>query len=414
MGMGGCKRQNIAIVGGSVAGTMAGILLSRAGHDVAIYERSQTGLTGRGGGVTTSRTVLEQMKAADILDADFPSAPYAELQLSKITDDTRRFGHSPLRLPLDMRCVHWSGMWENMRKRIPDSLYHNGMQVTAAEHHGDGARLTFSDQTTRDADLVLFADGYNSLGRRIMYPDAALVYRGYTVWRGVVPERDIEPSAQLRIHPRFSLKQKAGSFISYLIPNRAGSVEPGDRLFNWACYFPLAADELSEFMYDRHGAPRVGSIPAGYMREEQDSALKAMIRDNLPDYYADVVSRSTDNQIQQIYTCDIPAYAVGRLCLMGDAGAMVPPLTGAGVFKGFTNARDLTAALERDLSLADALRDWSDRQTQVANSMLAMGHDMEDAFIWNTIDLATESPEACAAWFKKSVKIAREFSYFAT
>ena len=105
MGMGGCKRQNIAIVGGSVAGTMAGILLSRAGHDVAIYERSQTGLTGRGGGVTTSRTVLEQMKAADILDADFPSAPYAELQLSKITDDTRPFffikiSERPLPLPL--------------------------------------------------------------------------------------------------------------------------------------------------------------------------------------------------------------------------------------------------------------------------------------------------------------------------
>jgi hypothetical protein len=38
---------------------------------------------------------------------------------------------------------------------------------------------------------------------------------------------------------------------------------------------------------------------------------------------------------------------------------------------------------------------------------------MENAFIWDTIDLATETPEACAAWFDRSITIAKEFSYFA-
>ena len=411
--MGGTKRQNIAIVGGSIAGAMAGILLSRAGHDVAIYERSRQGLVGRGGGVTTSRRVLGQMKDADILDADFPSAPYSELQLSKVTDQTRRFGHSPLRLPLDMRCVHWSGMWENMRKRLPDQIYHNGTTVTGARDDGTHVVLNFADGSQVTADLVIFADGYNSFGRQLMFPEVALQYRGYTVWRGVVPEAEIEQVAQLAIHPRFSLKNQQGSFISYLIPNRAGREARGERQFNWACYFPLAEKELAEFMIDKDGKARSGSIPAGFMRPEQDAALKEMIRANLPEYYAEVVCRSTDNQIQQIYTSEVPAYAKGRMCLMGDAGAMVPPLTGAGVFKGFTNARDLALGLEEDSPLPDVLAKWSDTQTRIANSMLAMGYDMENAFIWNTIDLGVESPEACAAWFEQSVNVAKEFSYFA-
>ena len=411
--MGNSERRRIAIVGGSIAGAMAGIVLSRAGHDVAIYERSQKGLVGRGGGVTTSRTVLGQLKDADILDADFPSAPYSELQLSKITDTTRKFGHCPLTLALDMRCVHWSGMWENMRKRIPDEIYYNDRQLTEARHVDDGVELQFSDEVKKHADLVLFADGYNSLGRRIVFPDIDLQYRGYTVWRGVVPESEIEQVDQLDIHPRFSLKNQPGSFISYMIPSREGSTDRGDRLFNWACYFPLPEDDLAEFMVDNRGKPRVGTIPAGCMRDEQDQSLKKMIRENLPEFYSDIVGRSTNNQIQQIYTSDIPAYRNGRMCLMGDAGIMVPPLTGAGVFKGFRNAQDLSEGLEQDAPLEQILSDWSGRQTSIAKSMLNMGHDMEKAFIWNTIDLGTASPADCVAWFDKSVNIAKEFSYFA-
>lgn len=405
--------QKIAIVGGSLSGAMAGILLARAGHDVAIYERSRRGLVGRGGGVTTSKTVLNWMKSKDILDADFPSAPYSELQLSKKTEAEQEFGRCPLTLRLDMHCVHWSGMWENMRKRIPDATYHNDMTLADAAEVGDQVELRFTDGSVRAADLVLFADGYNSFGRRLLFPDHALQYRGYTVWRGVVPEADIAQTPQLDIHPRFSLATQKGSFISYMIPSRDGANGPGERQFNWACYFPLPEDQLADFMIDNEGNARNGTIPAGAMRADQDAALGEMIRQNLPDYYADIVTRSRDNQIQQIYTTDIPAYRKGRMCLMGDAGVMVPPLTGAGVFKGFTNALDLVASLDQDLSIDDALSMWSDQQLKTARSMLRMGFDMEDAFIWNTIDLATESPEACAAWFDKSVQIAEEFSYFA-
>lgn len=404
---------NIAIIGGSLSGCMAAILLLKAGHQVTVYERSKKGLVGRGGGVTTTRRVLDRMSEAGLIDADFPSARYTELQMTKATATADVFGRCPLTLPLDMNCVHWSGLWENLRKRVPDTNYRHNVTLKTAQDHGDHVALEFEGVDSQHADLVLFADGYNSLGRRIIFPQVELTYRGYTVWRGVVPESEIDQVPQLAVHPRLSLKTRPGSFISYMIPQRNGAAAVGERLFNWACYFPLSEQQLTDFMVDNQGAKRVGTIPAGAMRSDQDAALKAMISRELPRFYADIVAKSEDNQIQQIYTSELDAYGKGRMCLLGDAGVMVPPLTGAGVYKGFTNALQLVDALASEMPLRQALDSWSAEQARSARSIMAMGMDMERAFIWDTIDLAAETPKACAAWFEKSIKISSEYSYFA-
>jgi 2-polyprenyl-6-methoxyphenol hydroxylase-like FAD-dependent oxidoreductase len=43
------KSLKVGIVGGSIAGCSAAILMSRAGHDVTVFERSRGVLQGRGG-----------------------------------------------------------------------------------------------------------------------------------------------------------------------------------------------------------------------------------------------------------------------------------------------------------------------------------------------------------------------------
>nr|WP_308917121.1 hypothetical protein [Jannaschia sp. LMIT008] len=393
---------------------MAAVSLRRAGHDVTVYERSRAGLVGRGGGVTTSRAVLDGLKGQGLIDRDFPSAPYTEILLSKAVGPDDRYGRCPLRLPLAMHCLHWSGLWENIRKRVPDDAYHNGMALDRAEDTGDSVMLSFEDGTRARADLVCFADGYASQGRRAMFPQTALVYRDYLVWRGVVSEADIGTDPILEQHPRISLRDGRGSFISYVIHDRDGSLHPGRRLVNWAVYLDLPEAELDDFMIDAAGRARTGTIPAGHMRPEQDAALKDRMRRALPTYFADMAAASRDNQIQLIYTARPPAYRKGRMCLLGDAGAMVPPLTGAGLFKGYENATGLGRALSGDgpSDLDAALDGWSDRQMVLADAMLEMGHQMERAFLYDTIDLATAGEAEARAWFDDALRIAPEFSYF--
>ncbi|WP_306259242.1 FAD-dependent monooxygenase [Pararhizobium sp. IMCC21322] len=404
----------IAIIGGSIAGCTAAILMRKAGHQVEIFERSKRGLIGRGGGVTTTSDMLRQLAELDIIDEDFPSSPYSELHMSKVSDEDGDLGRCPLIRALDMNCVHWSGLWENMRKRIPDDIYKRGYELVSAENRDDDVVLQFQNGEIVTADLVLFADGYNSLGRKLMFPEIGLEYRGYSVWRGVVPESEIENGDQLSIHPRFSFRDQQGSFICYMIPDRDGSNEIGERQFNWACYLPVADAELAWFMTDKDGKQRTGTISAGSMRQDQDDELKALAKAQLPAYYSKIIGQSQNNQLQQIYTSQLPAYRKGRMCLIGDAGIMVQPLTGAGVFKLFSNARDLAHAITENSDLETALEGWSVEQTRIANSILSMGLDMEQAFIWNTIDLAKADPQECERWFDRSINIAKEYSYFAT
>ena len=57
------KRLRIRIVGGSLAGLFAGILLQRDGHDVKIYERSPSGLAGRGAGLVGQHDLFRILRA---------------------------------------------------------------------------------------------------------------------------------------------------------------------------------------------------------------------------------------------------------------------------------------------------------------------------------------------------------------
>ena len=56
------KPLRIRIVGGSLAGLFAGILLQKAGHDVKIYERSISGLGGRGAGLVGQHDLLRILR----------------------------------------------------------------------------------------------------------------------------------------------------------------------------------------------------------------------------------------------------------------------------------------------------------------------------------------------------------------
>lgn len=407
--------MKIGIIGGSIAGCMAAIVLGRAGHEVEVFERSKSGLIGRGGGVTTSRKVLNELIENDILDKGFPASPFSELKMCKRTADASYVGRNPLTKAIDMHCVHWSGLWENMFKRVPSQVYLRGKTLIHAEETAtDTVTLDFEDGTREQVDLVLFADGYQSLGRKLLFPDHEIDYRGYAVWRGVLPDSEVDDLGPLSDHPRYSYASMKGSFVSFVVPSRTGSLVPGERTINWAAYIPLSEDQFDRFLTDNTGKRRNGTVPSGALRPELDAELKALMLEQLPSYYGNILSQSRGNQLQLIYTSKLPAYGKGRMCLIGDAGMVVQPMTGAGVFKGYSNVRNLLKMMGQHSDLDLALVKWSDEETRVAHRMLELGNEMEEAFIWNTIDLAEATPDDCEAWWNASIRVPDEFSYFAT
>ncbi|MCK5713022.1 MAG: hypothetical protein KAI25_09915, partial [Hyphomicrobiaceae bacterium] len=164
-------------------------------------------------------------------------------------------------------------------------------------------------------------------------------------------------------------------------------------------------------MIDRKGARRTGSLPPGSIRPDQEIRLKHLMTDNLPRYYAEIVFKTDRTYAQLIYTVDLPAYAQYRICLIGDAGIVAQPFTGSGIFKGFNNANDLVKSLHEHESVEDALMDWSRAQTEGGKRILALGQQMEHAFIWNSLDFASADAETTATWWESSVTFPENFTY---
>lgn len=401
----------IAIVGGSISGCMAAVLLGRSGHTVDVFERSSNDLQGRGGGIATSASVVRSLKSQNLVGPDFPTVHHRFLRLAVKTPEENESGRCVWGPELDMECVHWSGLFQELRGRVDDCRYHLGKELISVTRVNGMSTLQFSDNTTQVADLVVYTDGFRSLGRQLMHPQVELDYRGFAVWRGTLDENKYNVGTALDDHPRLSFVSMPGSFITYLMPSDSGLVTPGKRVINWAAYLPVSEDDLGQYMIDRSGQLRQGTVPAGQFPIERELQLKALMREQLPSIYADVVAASIDTQFQPIRITRVPAHFANRSCLVGDAAVTIQPMTGAGAFKAYENARTLVNALAQSGDLDKRLQSWSVSQTDLGERLLATGLAMEKAFIWHTIDLATATASEVENWWQESIRYPPEYSY---
>jgi 2-polyprenyl-6-methoxyphenol hydroxylase-like FAD-dependent oxidoreductase len=262
---------------------------------------------------------------------------------------------------------------------------------------------------------VVFADGYQSLGRRILFPDIGLRYRGYQLWRGLVPESALVDSEILGTScPRISYPTMPGNFVCYFVPGEDGSIRAGERLVNWAAYIPVPENDLPAFMVDRSGRTREGTIPPGELRPQVEEELKASMEAELPDFYGAMVRASRHTYVQLIYTARMPAYHRGAACLIGDAGAVAQPFTGSGVFKGYNNVESLLEVFGDHDDPVAALEEWDQEQVRLADRLLALGDQMEQALIWDSLDLTTADASSTEAWWHASVEFPDDFTYEAS
>ena len=406
------RTLKIGIVGGSIAGCSAAILLGRAGHAVTVFERTTGDLVGRGGGIATTPEVFGSLIAQDVIDPDMPHLMSGTMPFVARTAQEPYAGYRPWQFPLSLAAFHWSALWRNLRARVPDDDYRQGARITGAENLGDRVRLDLAGGGAEEFDLAIFADGYRSLGRSLIFPDAELDYRGYMLWRGLLRESELADSETLGdTMPRVSYPELQGNLVAYFVPGADGATAPGERLVNWAAYVGLPEPELEEFMVDASGRPCRGTIPPGAMRPTEEDRLKDLVGAELPDYFADIIARTPTTYVQLIYTARVPAYHSGRICLIGDAGAVAQPFTGSGVFKGYNNVTGLLEALSGEDALDAALQAWSTEQTALSDRLLALGEQMERAFIFDPLDLRGADGAAVEAWWKAAVSFPEDFSY---
>lgn len=398
----------VGIIGGSIAGCTTAIELVRLGCEVTLFERTGEELKDRGAGIGVPPSVIDTFIQRDLVDADIPYFPSRSFTRIWRTEQEHRYGYWAWDQPANLALLNWGGLYRNLRKRVPDQVYRTGQRVVSLHQQEDSrVQVALANGTTQEFDLVVCADGYTSLGRRALFPEATIKYAGYVLWRGFLLEKELDESKPLDSGVR-CLGYPGGHGIFYFVPGPDESTAPGRRLVNWGIYTPVPEALLTDFLTDKEGNPREGSLPPGAMPLSTETPLKQKAYERIPDYYAEIVDKSPDTFAYAIYDCQVPAYRKGRICLVGDAGAFARPHSAAGALKGINDATALGDALKTHRSVEEALAQWNTIRTETNNNLVKFGNQLGKALVTEIPDWSKMDATSMEKWFTSIVTIQTE------
>lgn len=365
----------VAVVGGSLGGLTAALLLRDVGCEVTLHERSPSILDARGAGIAVLNQTLKYPVKRLGVDPDEISTSTQWVRFLE-TDGSTAYAEQRA-----YRFSAWNTIYRVLHEAFPVERYRLGQELASFASHDHGVELTFADGGVGNTDLLVCADGINSASRRQLFPDVAPRYAGYVGWRGTVPEADLSESTYKALHDALTYQVLPHSHILvYPIPGVDGQVEPGRRLINMVWYRNVAAGELADFLTDRHGVRREASLPPGQVRDEEVAELRRFASDRLAPPLAEMVTSVTEPFVQAVFDIEVPRMTSGRVCLVGDAAFAVRPHAAAGTAKaaedGWVLAQELTRA---DGDVEVALPRWEKRQRDLGARLLARTQEIGDS-----------------------------------
>lgn len=182
----------IAIIGAGLGGTAAASLLQQAGYDAIVYEQAPQ-FSRLGAGIHVSPNVTHVMRRIGIekrlreiglrpqtwksrdwdtgaVSFDFPLGDTAEA----------RYGAPYL-------ILHRGDYHAELMRAVKPGTIRFSKRLIALDQDQSNVRMRFADGTEERADLVIGADGVNSMVREILLGPEKPTYTGYIAHRSIFP-----------------------------------------------------------------------------------------------------------------------------------------------------------------------------------------------------------------------------------
>jgi 2-polyprenyl-6-methoxyphenol hydroxylase-like FAD-dependent oxidoreductase len=334
-------RRRAVVVGGSMSGLLAGLLLRRSGWDVDIFERVESELAGRGAGIVAQPDLIETLRRIGIDSTDLG----VEITTRKILDSSGL-------LASESTCPQVLTAWERVYRVLRDAFsprhYHRGRGVRSFEQTANSVAAHFGDQGVIESDLLVGADGLRSTIRQQCLPQLAPLYAGYVAWRALIPETAIPPAIHRELFNYMTFCLPPGEqFLGYPVAGPDNDLRPGHRRYNIVWYRPAdETGELQHLLTDEGGTTHAVSIPPPLIRHDAIAAMRAAAERLLAPQFRAVVRMIDEPILQPIYDLETPRMAFGRVAIIGDAAFVARPHVAAGVAKAADDAAALVAALD--------------------------------------------------------------------
>jgi 2-polyprenyl-6-methoxyphenol hydroxylase-like FAD-dependent oxidoreductase len=320
--------RHVLVLGGGIGGLSAAIALRKVGFDAHVYEQSP-GLREAGAGVglwSNAMESLDQLGAADevrrhsrpmrmVGGANDRGEDLSLVDLDTLGDEFASAACFVIARPVLLAAL---------AACLPAAVIHTDWRGESLDLLADGVRVHFAGGRTREADLVVGADGLHSVVRPRVVGAGPIRYSGQTCFRGI---------SRLRARDAHVLREVHGR---------------GQR----AAVCPLEGE--TAYWWTAYNAPRGVVLPV--------SARKAHLLERYrgwPFGLEEHIAATEDDAILQNDLVDrAPAspYARGRLVLLGDAAHPTTPNLGQGANMAIDDAIALARALKAEATVSAALR----------------------------------------------------------
>ncbi|WP_166981043.1 FAD-dependent monooxygenase [Paramicrobacterium fandaimingii] len=317
----------VIILGGGIGGLCASIALRQAGVDAVVYEQAKQ-FDEVGAGIQVWVKGMEALRQLGVADAvrsagaevrahRFFNAAGTPLYSADLAGFARQH-ETPMPVMISRAALVGS-----LAAGVDSETVHLGRRIVSVEHASDSVTVTFEDGTSDQADLLIAADGINSMTRCQLFPDVRIRTASYRYVRSLVA------------HPAPVGQNVFAMFLGR--GNRIAVGDCGDGMLYWLVGMKnptvpldgdpgrLKADLLRRFASFPEGiASVIDATPA-------DTLIHHTVRDLDP----------------------IARWGKGRVILLGDAAHATTPNLGRGSGQAMLDAITL-ADLLRTADLTDA------------------------------------------------------------
>jgi 2-polyprenyl-6-methoxyphenol hydroxylase-like FAD-dependent oxidoreductase len=353
------------VIGGSMSGLLAGLLLRRAGWEVDIHERVESELAGRGAGIVAQPELIDTLRRLGLDPTDLG-----------VHITTRKILDSAGRLVCEIECPQvltaWERVYRKLRDAFPPEHYHRARGLAHFEQTSHAVTAHFTDGESATADLLVGADGLRSTVRQQCLPDLSALYAGYSAWRALIAEAAIPPAIHRELFEYMTFCLPPGEqCLGYPVAGPDNDLRPGHRRYNVVWYRPAAeSTKLKWLLTDEHGTTHVISIPPPLIRREAIAEMRADADRLVAPQFRKIVRLMDEPILQPIYDLETPRMAFGRVAIIGDAAFVARPHVAAGVAKAADDAIALVQALAGEDGVEGALKRFEAERLPVGRRII--------------------------------------------